>query len=59
MQRPMSNNIDLAYFNFLKLERHWQGIIPVEGLVLNDVSPGLYNMHCLPLKLIGSDGAPV
>ena len=33
-------------------------IIPVEGLLLDDVAPGLYTVHCLPLKLIGSDGAP-
>ena len=36
-----------------------QGIIPVEGLVLDDVPPGLHQLHCLPLKLIGADGAPV
>ena len=36
-----------------------QGIIPVEGLVLDDVPAGVHQLHCLPLKLIGSDGAPV
>jgi kynurenine formamidase len=38
---------------------HLQGdIIPVEGLLLDDVAPGLHTVHCLPLKLVGSDGAP-
>lgn len=36
-----------------------QGIIPVEGLDLTQLQPGLHQLHCLPLKLIGSDGAPV
>lgn len=35
-----------------------QGIIPVEGLVLNAVHGGLYNLHCLPLKIAGADGSP-
>eukprot|EP00884_Botryococcus_braunii_P020358 jgi/Botrbrau1/7005/Bobra.0165s0034.2 len=35
-----------------------QGIIPVEGLVLEHVAPGLYNLNCLPLSIRGSDGAP-
>lgn len=36
-----------------------QGIIPVEGLDLTQLEPGLHQLHCLPFKLIGSDGAPV
>lgn len=35
-----------------------QEIIPLEGLVLEKVEPGLYTLHCLPLKLVDSDGAP-
>ena len=34
------------------------GIIVVEGLDLRAVNPGVYNMICLPLKLLGADGAP-
>jgi arylformamidase len=34
------------------------GVIIVEGLNLQDVSPGSYRLICLPLKLAGSDGAP-
>jgi arylformamidase len=34
------------------------GIVIVEGLDLSQVSQGRYTIHCLPLKLAGSDGAP-
>jgi len=34
------------------------GIIPVEGLNLSDIAPGNYTLTCLPLKLVGADGAP-
>ena len=34
------------------------GIIVVEGLNLRDVEPGVYEMFCLPLALVGADGAP-
>src|SRR3989304_3000367 len=34
------------------------GVVVVEGLYLADVKQGRYTLYCLPLKLIGSDGAP-
>ncbi len=34
------------------------GVIVVEGLDLQNVRPGSYQLICLPLKLVGSDGAP-
>ncbi len=34
------------------------GIIILEGVDLSAVSPGIYTLYCLPLKLAGSDGAP-
>jgi arylformamidase len=34
------------------------GVVVVEGLDLRDVPPGDYVLTCLPLKLVGSDGAP-
>jgi arylformamidase len=34
------------------------GMIILEGLDLSSVSPGVYDLYCLPLKLVGSDGAP-
>ncbi len=34
------------------------GVVVVEGLSLAQVEPGRYSLICLPLKLVGSDGAP-
>jgi len=34
------------------------GTIVIEGLNLRDVDPGIYEMYCLPLPVVGSDGAP-
>lgn len=34
-------------------------IILVEGLNLDDIDVGLYKVHCLPLKLLNSDGSPI
>ena len=34
------------------------GIIIVEGMNLSAISQGTYTLYCLPLKLVGSDGAP-
>jgi arylformamidase len=34
------------------------GVIVVEGLDLSKVPQGRYSLQCLPLKLVGSDGAP-
>ena len=34
------------------------GTIVIEGLNLRDVEPGVYEMYCLPLPIVGSDGAP-
>jgi arylformamidase len=34
------------------------GVIVIEGLNLRDVEPGMYDMLCLPLRVVGSDGAP-
>jgi arylformamidase len=33
-------------------------VIPLEGLDLRSVEPGPYRLVCLPLRLLGSDGAP-
>ncbi len=35
------------------------GVIPVEGLNLTGIEPGLYQLICLSLKIAGSDGSPV
>jgi len=34
------------------------GMIVLEGADLSTVQPGQYQLYCLPLKLVGSDGAP-
>ncbi|MGZ3578199.1 MAG: cyclase family protein [Syntrophales bacterium] len=34
------------------------GILIIEGLDLSETPPGLYNMICLPMKILDSDGAP-
>src|SRR5262249_11385378 len=34
------------------------GTIVIEGLNLRDVTPGIYEMFCLPLNIVGADGAP-
>lgn len=34
------------------------GVVVVEGLNLTDVDPGWYELICLPLKLVGTEGAP-
>ena len=34
------------------------GVVIVEGLNLADVVPGQYKLICLPLKLVGAEGAP-
>jgi arylformamidase len=34
------------------------GTIVIEGLNLADVEPGIYEMMCLPLRIVGADGAP-
>jgi arylformamidase len=34
------------------------GTIIIEGLNLRDVAPGSYEMFCLPLAVVGADGAP-
>jgi arylformamidase len=34
------------------------GVVPLESLDLRDVEPGEYLLVCLPLRIVGSDGAP-
>ena len=34
------------------------GTIVIEGLDLRGIEPGVYEMFCLPLRVVGSDGAP-
>lgn len=34
------------------------GVVVLEGLNLSEVSSGWYTLYCLPLKVLGGDGAP-
>jgi arylformamidase len=34
------------------------GTIVIEGLNLLDVEPGIYDLYCLPLPVVGADAAP-
>jgi arylformamidase len=34
------------------------GVVIVEGLDLRHVTPGPYELYCLPLRIAGGDGAP-
>jgi arylformamidase len=34
------------------------GVVIIEGLNLAGVEPGDYELYCLPLRLVGADGAP-
>jgi arylformamidase len=34
------------------------GVVVVEGLNLANIMRGFYDLYCLPLKIVGSDGAP-
>ena len=34
------------------------GVVVVEGLNLSAVTPGVYRLVCLPLRIVGADGAP-
>lgn len=34
------------------------GVVPVEGLDLRGVEPGRYELVCLPVSVVGADGAP-
>jgi arylformamidase len=34
------------------------GVVLVEGIVLKNVPPGVYELFCAPLKIIQGDGAP-
>ena len=34
------------------------GVVIIEGLNLSHVAQGVYQLYCLPLKIVGSDGAP-
>ncbi|PRQ22928.1 putative arylformamidase [Rosa chinensis] len=48
---------DLSSAHLVLLEG--REIILVEGLKLDDIQPGTYSVHCLPLRLQGAEGSPI
>jgi arylformamidase len=54
--------IGIDYLSIGDVEAHrvllGAGVVPLEGLDLRAVEPGWYDLACLSLKLVGSDGAP-
>lgn len=68
-QWVVDHNIQVIGIDYLSIQRYHDGpethhillgadIVIIEGLNLNKVTPGLYNLICLPLKLKGIEGAP-
>jgi arylformamidase len=66
----VSRGIRLVGTDFLSIEKRGtpghpthvtllrSGVVIVEGLDLSGVEPGPYTLVCLPLKVVGGDGAP-
>ena len=66
----VEKNIKLLGVDYFSVERHGdklkpahhillsQGIVIVEAVDLSKVAPGDYELICLPLNILGSDGAP-
>jgi arylformamidase len=65
----VKRKIQLIGIDYLSVQRFKDGsrthevllknnVIIVEGLKLGSVRPGIYELACLPLALIGADGAP-
>jgi arylformamidase len=65
----VAHNVKLVGIDYLSVAPYHQsipthrtllgaGIIIIEGMDLSAIAPGTYTLYCLPLKLVGSDGAP-
>lgn len=54
--------VGIDYLSIGDAEAHREllshGVVPLEGLDLGRVEPGRYELLCLPLAIVGSDGAP-
>ncbi|MFS7928099.1 putative kynurenine formamidase superfamily [Helianthus anomalus] len=37
----------------------WFHEIIIVGLKLDDIEVGIYNVHCLPLRLLRAEGTPI
>jgi arylformamidase len=65
----VAHNVKLIGIDYLSVAPYHQsipthrtllgvGMIIVEGMDLSAIVPGNYTLYCLPLKLVGADGAP-
>jgi len=54
----IDNPQDLSQLQELDLEGLDLEGLGLEGLDLGGIAPGLYRLVCLPIKLVGGDGAP-
>ncbi len=66
----VANGVRLVGVDYLSVEQfhsgHHQthrtllgrGVVIIEGLDLSEPPPGMYDLRCLPLRLVGLDGAP-
>jgi arylformamidase len=65
----VDRGIKLIGIDYLSIQRFHDGplthqillqaeVVILEGLNLSMVQPGAYELLCLPLKLVGADGAP-
>ena len=54
--------VGVDYLSVGKADAHYAlldaGICVIEALALQHIEPGDYEMLCLPLKIVDSDGAP-
>ena len=64
-QRLLDSGIELVGLDYLSIgdqDAHHlllgAGVIALEGIDLRTVEPGDYRLICLPLKVVGCDGAP-
>jgi arylformamidase len=66
----VDQGVQLAGIDYLSIQRFSDppdthlimlgaGIVILEGLNLQDVAPGPYELLCLPLRLHGTEAAPV
>ena len=65
----VDHGIKLVGIDYLSIQRYQDSplthelllkseVIILEGLNLSNISSGIYQLICLPLKLVGADGAP-
>lgn len=69
-KKLVEKNIDLIGIDGLSIEAYngdgsvhrellSNEIVILETIDLSKINPGVYNLTCLPLKIVGSDGSPV